>query len=139
MGPEMVREFEDVIDCIEADQHVRVVVFDSAVDGYFLNHSDFLANLEALTAMPPGPTGLPPWPDFLVRPTRAPVASIALIRGPATGNASELTLACDMSFRQPRKSHPVTMGGGSRNGRRRRPHDPAARTHRPETAPSRRS
>jgi enoyl-CoA hydratase/carnithine racemase len=74
------------------------VVFDSAVEGYFLNHSDFMARLEDLTSMPAGPTGLPPWPDFLVRLTRAPVASIALIRGRATGNGSELTLACDMSF-----------------------------------------
>src|SRR6202453_4179547 len=81
MGPEMVRQFQEVIDDLEADQHVRVVVFDSAVDDYFLNHSDFLARLEDLTAMPAGPTGLPPWPDFLVRLTRAPVASIALIRG----------------------------------------------------------
>src|SRR5258708_19729336 len=48
--------------------------------------------------MPAGPTGLPPWPDFLARLTRAPFASIALIRGRATGNGSELTLACDMSF-----------------------------------------
>ncbi len=48
--------------------------------------------------MPDGPSGLPPWPDFLVRLTRAPVASIALIRGRATGNGSEITLACDMSF-----------------------------------------
>src|SRR3982750_857965 len=48
--------------------------------------------------MPAGPAGLPPWPDFLVRPTRAPVASIALIRGRATGNGSEIALACDMTF-----------------------------------------
>ena len=98
MGPEMVREFQGIIDALEADQQVRVVVFDSAVDGYFLNHSDFTAKLEDLTSMPPGPTGLPPWPDFLVRLTRLPVASIALIRGRATGNGSEITLACDMSF-----------------------------------------
>jgi len=98
MGPEMVRQFQEVISSLEADEHVRVVVFDSAVDDYFLNHSDFEAKLEDLTSMPAGPTGLPPWPDFLVRLTRAPVASIALIRGRATGNGSELTLACDMSF-----------------------------------------
>jgi len=98
MGPEMVREFQEVINALEADEHVRVVVFDSAVDDYFLNHSDFFAKLEDLTSMPAGPTGLPPWPDFLVRLTRAPFASIALIRGRATGNGSELTLACDMSF-----------------------------------------
>src|ERR1700728_4153294 len=98
MGPEMVRQFQEVIDALEADEQVRVVVFDSAVDDYFLNHSDFIAKLEDLTSMPSGPTGLPPWPDFLVRLTRLPVASIALIRGRATGNGSEITLACDMSF-----------------------------------------
>jgi enoyl-CoA hydratase/carnithine racemase len=74
------------------------VTIDSAVDDYFLNHSDFMAKLEDLTAMPAGPTGLPQWPDFLARLTRAPVVSIALIRGRATGNGSEITLACDMSF-----------------------------------------
>ena len=98
MGPETVRQFQAVIDELEVDCDARVVVFDSAVEGYFLNHSDFMARLEDLTSMPAGPTGLPPWPDFLVRLTRAPVASIALIRGRATGNGSELTLACDMSF-----------------------------------------
>jgi enoyl-CoA hydratase/carnithine racemase len=98
MGPEMVKEFQEVIGALEADEHVRVVVFDSAVDGYFLNHSDFTAKIEDLTSMPAGPTGLPPWPDFLVRLTHLPVASIALIRGRATGNGSEITLACDMSF-----------------------------------------
>jgi enoyl-CoA hydratase/carnithine racemase len=98
MGPEMVREFQELIYALEADEHVRVVVFDSAVENYFLNHSDFFAKLEDLTSMPAGPTGLPPWPDFLVRLTRAPFASISLIRGRATGNGSELTLACDMSF-----------------------------------------
>src|SRR3954467_978561 len=98
MGPEMVREFQQVINALETDEQVKVVVFDSAVEDYFLNHSDFTAKLEDLTSMPAGPTGLPPWPDFLVRLTRLPVASIALIRGRATGNGSEITLACDMSF-----------------------------------------
>ena len=98
MGPEMMREFQELIGVLEADEQVRVVVFDSAVEGYFLNHSDFTAKLEDLTSMAVGPTGLPPWPDFLVRLTHLPVASIALIRGRATGNGSEITLACDMSF-----------------------------------------
>jgi enoyl-CoA hydratase/carnithine racemase len=98
MGPEMVVQFQEVINELETDEHVRVVVFDSAVDDYFLNHSDFTANIDDLLALPAGPTGLPPWPDFLARLTRAPVVSIALIRGRATGNGSELTLASDMSF-----------------------------------------
>jgi enoyl-CoA hydratase/carnithine racemase len=98
MGPEMVRQFQALIGEIEADEDLKVVVFDSAVDGFFLNHSDFKARLEDLVSMPPGPTGLPPWPDFLVRLTRVPVVSIAKIRGRATGNGSEIALACDMAF-----------------------------------------
>jgi enoyl-CoA hydratase/carnithine racemase len=98
MGPQMVQDFQKVMDALEADADVRVVVFDSAVDDYFLNHSDFTAKLEDLTSLPDGPTGLPPWPDFLVRLTHLPVCSIALIRGRATGNGSEITLSCDMSF-----------------------------------------
>src|ERR1700675_115598 len=93
MGPEMVRQFQEVIAALEADEHVRVVVFDSAVNDYFLNHSDFTAKMEDLTSMPPGPTGLPPWPDFLARLTRLPVASIALIPRRATGNGSAIQLA----------------------------------------------
>src|SRR6201999_2095475 len=83
---------------LEKDDELKVVVFESAVDGFFLNHSDFLANFEDLTSIPQGPTGLEAWPDVLVRVTRMPVVSIALIRGRATGNGSELALACDMSF-----------------------------------------
>jgi enoyl-CoA hydratase/carnithine racemase len=32
MGPEMVKEFQEVINALEADEQVTVVVFDSAVD-----------------------------------------------------------------------------------------------------------
>jgi enoyl-CoA hydratase/carnithine racemase len=98
MGPQFVREFREIIAAIETDEQIKVVVFDSAVDGFFLNHSDFHAKLEDLTGLPQGPTGLEAWPDILVRLTRAPVVSIALIRGRATGNGSEIALACDMSF-----------------------------------------
>src|ERR1700722_6858461 len=93
MGPQFVREFREIIGAIETDEQVKVVVFDSAVDGFFLNHSDFHAKLEDLTGLPQGPTGLEAWPDILVRLTRAPVVSIASIRGRATRNGSELALA----------------------------------------------
>jgi enoyl-CoA hydratase/carnithine racemase len=98
MGPEFVLELREIMTAIETDEQVKVVVFESAVEGFFLNHSDFLAKLEDLTNIPQGPTGLEAWPDILVRLTRAPVVSIALIRGRATGNGSEIALACDMSF-----------------------------------------
>jgi len=97
-GPEGILEFKEIMTALESDEQVKVVVFDSAVEGFFLNHSDFLGRLEDLTDLPPGSTGLPAWPDILVRLPRAGVVSIALIRGRATGNGSELALACDMSF-----------------------------------------
>lgn len=98
MGPQFVQEFREIMSAIEDDEQVKVVVFDSAVEGFFLNHSDFLANFDDLKRIPPGPTGLEAWPDILVRLTHAPVVSIALIRGRATGNGSEIALACDMTF-----------------------------------------
>jgi enoyl-CoA hydratase/carnithine racemase len=98
MGPQLVREFREIITAVEADEKVKVLVFESGVEGFFLNHSDFRADLKELTSLPQGPTGLEAWPDILVRITRMPVVSIALIRGRATGNGSELALACDMSF-----------------------------------------
>src|SRR6516162_262519 len=97
-GPEGILEMAEIITALETDEHVKVVVFDSAVEGFFLNHSDFLGKLEDLTGLPAGPTGLQAWPDILVRLTRASVVSIALIRGRATGNGSEIALACDMRF-----------------------------------------
>src|ERR1700721_2503077 len=98
MGPEFVLQIRKIMNELEKDENVKVVVFESAVDGFFLNHSDFLANLDDLTSIPQGPTGLEAWPDARVRVTRPPFVSIALIRGRATGNGSELALPCDMSF-----------------------------------------
>jgi enoyl-CoA hydratase/carnithine racemase len=48
--------------------------------------------------MVPGPTGLHPLPDMLIRLSRAPFVSIVSIRGRATGVGSELALASDMRF-----------------------------------------
>jgi enoyl-CoA hydratase/carnithine racemase len=97
-GPESIPQLNEVITLLEADEDVKAVVFDSAVDGFFLTHYDFLAKLEDSTSLPPGPTGLHPLPDMLARLSRAPVVSIASIRGRATGVGSELALATDVRF-----------------------------------------
>ena len=99
-GPKETLELNEIITAIEKDEQVKVVVFDSAVDGFFLTHYDFLAPLEQSTKIPPGPTGLQALPDMLVRLSRcAPVVSIAFnSRGRATGVGSELALASDMRF-----------------------------------------
>jgi enoyl-CoA hydratase/carnithine racemase len=97
-GPETIPQLNEVITALETDEQVKVVVFDSSVDGFFLTHYDFLAKPEETTSLPPGPTGLPQLPDMLVRLSRAPVVSIVSVRGRATGVGSELALASDMRF-----------------------------------------
>lgn len=97
-GPRDTLQLGEIITAIEQDEQVKVVVFDSAVEGYFITHYDFLVPLEESAKIPPGPTGLQALPDMLVRLSRAPVVSIASIRGRATGVGSELALASDMRF-----------------------------------------
>ena len=97
-GPETIPQLNSVVTALENDSHVKVVVFDSAVDGFFLTHYDFLADPEETARLAPNAVGLSPLPDALVRLSRAPVVSIASIRGRASGVGSELALACDMRF-----------------------------------------
>jgi enoyl-CoA hydratase/carnithine racemase len=97
-GPANIPQLEAIVSKLEVDDQVRVVVFDSAVEGFFLTHYDFLARPEESAKFPVGRTGLQALPDMLARLSRAPVVSIASIRGRATGVGSELALASDMRF-----------------------------------------
>jgi len=97
-GPKAIPELNAVITAIENDPMVKVVVFESAVPGFFLTHYDFIPEMAETTSLAPGPTGMHPLPDMLVRLSRAPVVSIVSIRGRATGVGSELALASDMRF-----------------------------------------
>jgi enoyl-CoA hydratase/carnithine racemase len=97
-GPKEIPQLNEIVTAIETDEDVKVVVFDSAVEGFFLTHYDFLAKPEETTRLPTGATGLQQLPDMLVRLSRAPVVSIASIRGRATGVGSELALASDVRF-----------------------------------------
>ena len=98
-GPETIPQLNEIVTALETDDKVKVVVFDSAVEGFFLTHYDFLAKPEDTTNLPPGPTGLAQLPDLLVRLSRAPVVSIVSIRGRATGVGSELALAATCVLR----------------------------------------
>ena len=98
MGPEMIAELAVLMGQIEADDRLKVIVFDSSIPEYFMAHYDVLGNLQDSLEMPRGPTGMHPFPDFLVRLSRAPVVSICSIRGRATGSGSEIALACDIRF-----------------------------------------
>src|SRR3954452_22873556 len=78
-GPETIPQLNEIITALETDEQVKVVVMDSAVDGFFLTHYDFLAKPEDTTRLPPGPTGLQQLPDMLVRLTVCPEMALASI------------------------------------------------------------
>lgn len=97
-GPAEIRRLARILDQIEADPDVKVIVFDSDVPGYFMAHYDLLKPLEDSTGMAPGPTGMHPVPDLMIRIARLKAITISSIRGRASGIGSEIVLATDMRF-----------------------------------------
>jgi enoyl-CoA hydratase/carnithine racemase len=92
------RELAELVSLIERDTQLNVVVFDSANPDFFLAHYDVENDPSKTAALGVGPTGMPAWIDVLVRLSRAPVVTIASIRGRARGAGSEFVLACDLRF-----------------------------------------
>jgi enoyl-CoA hydratase/carnithine racemase len=115
--PELVRELHDLVIQLETDEQVKVAVFNSANDGFFLNHFDLARGAE----FPVEESGLPTWTDMVVRLSKAPVISIADIRGRARGGGDEFALACDLRyasreraiFGQPEVGTGILPGGGA--------------------------
>lgn len=104
IDPDMIVELSELVGRLETDPQVRVIVFESANPDFYLAHYDVLADAARMAAMKPGPTGMPPWIDVLARLSRAPVVSIASIRGRARGAGSEFVLACDVRFASAEKA-----------------------------------
>lgn len=93
-----VAELSELVEAIERAAELNVVVFDSANPDFFLAHYDVESDPGKTAALAPGPTGMPAWIDLTARLSRAPVVSIASIRGRARGAGSEFVLACDLRF-----------------------------------------
>jgi enoyl-CoA hydratase/carnithine racemase len=93
-----VAELAELVEMIEQDRDLNVVVFDSANPEFYLAHYDVEHDPARTVALGNGPTGMHAWLDLLVRLSRAPVVSIASIRGRARGAGSEFVLACDLRF-----------------------------------------
>jgi len=117
---------QDLLGRMDANQHLRVVVFESANPEFYLAHFDLTGKTGNITTTV-GPSGLPILIDTFVRLTKSPVVSIAKIRGCVRGVSSEFILACDMRFAsrentrlgQPEVGVGVHPGGG---GTERLPH-----------------
>jgi enoyl-CoA hydratase/carnithine racemase len=93
-----VAELAELVGLVEHDPDLNVVVFKSANRDFYLAHYDVENDPGRTAALGVGPTGMPAWIDVLVRLSRAPVVSIASIRGRARGAGSEFVLACDLRF-----------------------------------------
>jgi len=93
-----VAELAELVGLIESDPDLNVVVFDSVNPDFYLAHYDVEHDPSRTAALGVGPTGMHAWLDLLVRLSRAPVVSIASIRGRARGAGSEFVLACDLRF-----------------------------------------
>src|SRR6476646_5003641 len=89
--PATILELGALMTDLEADQSVKVIVFQSANPDFFIAHLDVSKAAER-----PEVLGL--WRDFVLRLSSTPVVSIAKIRGRTRGIGNELVLACDMRF-----------------------------------------
>src|SRR6516165_8844064 len=94
----MIGELQQLLTAAETDGRLAVIVFDSADPEFFLAHWDVAADPTLIDALPPGPTGMHPWLDVLVRLSRLPQVRIAALRGRARGAGSEFALAADIRF-----------------------------------------
>lgn len=116
--PEMVSALHSVVQEMDGDQQVKVLLFKSATEGFFLNHFDLgqAQNFPMEAADPP----LPTWVDLVLRLSKSPVISIACIQGRTRGGGNEFTLACDLryassekaQFGQPEVGTGILPGGG---------------------------
>src|SRR4029077_16457782 len=77
---------------------LTVVVFDSVNPDYFMAHWDLKADRAQVASMAPGPTGLHPYLDNLVRLSKVPAVTISAIRGRVRGAGSGFVLATDIRF-----------------------------------------
>jgi enoyl-CoA hydratase/carnithine racemase len=115
-----VAELAELVGLIEQDPDLNVVVFDTANPEFYLAHYDTEHDPAKTAALGVGPTGMHAWLDLLVRLSRAPVVTIASVRGRARGAGSEFILACDLRFAsretavlgQPEVGLSVVPGGG---------------------------
>jgi enoyl-CoA hydratase/carnithine racemase len=112
--PWMFAELNVLMDDIEKDKDLKVVVFESGDEEFFMNHHDVVSR----TIIPDQPGAAPffnHWPTFVTRLVQSSVISIAKVRGRARAQGFEFALACDMRFasKERAKFALIEVGGSS--------------------------
>ncbi len=116
--PEMVSALHAVVLEMELDSEVKVILFKSGIERFFINHFD-LSKAQDFPMESTNPK-LPTWVDLVLRLSKSPVISIASIRGRTRGGGNEFSLACDLRyasaekalFGQPEVGAGILPGGG---------------------------
>jgi enoyl-CoA hydratase/carnithine racemase len=116
---ETIEELHGFMLLLEQEESLKVVMFESADPDFFIAHYD--ASRAAQSSSEADRTGPHPWVDFVLRLGKAPVVSIAKVRGRARGVGNEFILACDLRFAsrekaifgQPEVGIGVIPGGGA--------------------------
>lgn len=93
--PAMFADLNVLMDDIENDEDLKVVVFESTNEDFFVNHHD-LASREVPDR--PGAKHFSHWPTFVTRLAQSSVLSIAKVRGRARAQGFEFALASDIRF-----------------------------------------
>lgn len=108
----LVEGMSKLYDELDADKEVRVVLFDSVNEDFFICHYDVVKGPKIKSTK--GKSGFSLWIDVMMRMYSSPVISIASSRGRARGNGSEFLLACDMCFASKEKAlfNQVEVGVG---------------------------
>jgi enoyl-CoA hydratase/carnithine racemase len=112
--PKMFAELNVLLDSMDKDGDLKVVVFESGDEDFFMNHHDVVNRLE----VPDQPGAMPffgNWPKFVTRLAQSSVISIAKVRGRARAQGFEFALACDMRFasKERAKFALIEVGGSS--------------------------
>lgn len=101
-SPEILNGLELVAAAMQSDPELKVIVFDSAIENYFIAHFDIFRGAEILNKKTS--SGLAPWFDVVKALFESPVVSIAKIRGRTRGVGIEFAAACDMRFASKEKA-----------------------------------
>ena len=94
--PETHAALRLVLDRAEENDKLRVLVVESAVEGYFIAHFDMVRGREVPDI--PGAAPITEWAQTVHRLVEAPFISIASVRGRARGHGSKFVLACDLRY-----------------------------------------
>ena len=94
----LIRDIDRVGRELEADDAVRVIVFDSADQEFFIAHADVNLILQLPAEAPPKPTSPSFFQAMVDRFRTMAKVSIAKLEGRARGGGSEFVLSLDMRF-----------------------------------------